>query len=441
MKAPGFPFPEAFLHYIWESKYFDLRNLKTEDQTPVHIFHSGHLNPNQGPDFLKTHLRIGNLEWWGNVEIHVQSEEWYTHKHHQDPHYDNTILHVVFQSSGKPILRSDGTQIPELVLKDRIFEEVWQRYEDLCWKKANIPCTGLTKDLPEVVKNSWLDRLAVERILAKSTTIRKRLIETQHNWEQVLWENFAGMMGGPINKPAFTHLAQHLPFRVLKRYSNSLIALESMCMGAAGWLQKKAPKGSDNPTHKEHYYYRLQNEWHFLQKKHQLHVSNSIPFHLHRMRPAAFPTLRLAQLAQVIHSFHPFVDLCLPEQMQLFMKRDIVASTYWDTHYFFFDSQDFKKKRLGKDQKHILTTNVLVPFAWIFLSFHGRPDYTSQLEDILSKIPPESNRITRKFSPTISSPDHAFHAQGMIQLYKHYCSEKRCLECAIGRQVLKRSEE
>ncbi|MEM6632696.1 MAG: DUF2851 family protein [Bacteroidota bacterium] len=438
MKTPEFPFPEAFLHYIWESKYFDLQDLITQDQIPLHIFHSGMLNHNQGPDFSQAHLKIGEIEWWGNVEIHIHSEAWYTHKHHLDPTYNTTVLHVVFRSSGKPILRADGTTIPELVLEGRIFEEVWQRYERMSWERSSIPCSGLSKHVPEVVNHAWLDRLAIERILAKSTTIQQRLRETQHNWEQVLWENLAGMMGGPVNKTAFLHLAQQLPFDVLKRYGNSRIALEAMCMGAAGWLQKKAPKGSDNPSHNEHYYFRLQNEWGFLQKKHQLPASNPFPFHLHRMRPAAFPTLRLSQLAHLIHIFHPFIDLCLPENIQRFLQTEIVASPYWDTHYFFFDSQSFKKKRLGKEQKHVLITNVLVPFAWLFLSSHGRPNYEVQLEDILSNLPPEINRITRKFSPSFPPPAHAFHAQGMIQLYKHYCLEKRCLDCAIGRQVLRR---
>ncbi len=440
MNTSKTPFPESFLHFIWEGMYFDTTHLTTTQGLPILLYKNGRLNTDQGPDFSQAYLQIGELEWWGNIEIHVGTEDWYKHQHHLDPLYNTTILHVVYRSSGQAVLREDGSEIPELDLSQRISEELWSRFSSLQLAQSAIPCEHLASGLPKMVWNAWLDRLAVERILSKAESMTLRLEQTAHNWNQVLWENLAGMMGGPVNKPAFQALAKHLPYSLLRKYANSPIALESLAMGLAGWLKKAPKKGMENPLHEDHYYYLLESEWSFLREKHQLKTPSPVPFHLHRMRPAAFPTLRVSQLLQLVHQYPQLTDLCLPQHLQSFLNLSVSASTYWDKHYFFFDSHSPKKKRMGSAQKMILLINVLIPFAWIYWKYHGRSHFEEELMEVMTHFPPEDNRITRKFSSLLGKPRDAFHSQGLIHLYKNFCVDKRCLDCAIGHQVLGKSQ-
>jgi predicted ribosome-associated RNA-binding protein Tma20 len=53
--------------------------------------------------------------------------------------------------------------------------------------------------------------------------------------------------------------------------------------------------------YKDDYALMLQREYRFLKKKYQLPMVNKKPAFL-RMRPAAFPTVRLAQLAMLVHT-------------------------------------------------------------------------------------------------------------------------------------------
>ena len=112
--------PEDFLHVVWKSLHFSLSDLQTTDGQPIHIISPGTHNQDAGPDFLDAQLRIGGMQWFGHVEIHLQSEDWFRHKHQHDPAYDAVVLHVVLSSDRRLAQRSDGSQIPELCLEGRI---------------------------------------------------------------------------------------------------------------------------------------------------------------------------------------------------------------------------------------------------------------------------------------------------------------------------------
>ena len=57
----------------------------------VSILKSGIHNHNTGPDFLNSKVEIANQLWFGNVEIHVKSSDWFKHKHEIDENYDAVL--------------------------------------------------------------------------------------------------------------------------------------------------------------------------------------------------------------------------------------------------------------------------------------------------------------------------------------------------------------
>src|SRR5437879_4452885 len=109
---------ESFLHYLWQFQYFEKKELFTSEEEPLTILKTGTLNSNAGPDFFNAKVKIGELEWVGNVEIHIKSSDWFAHHHEKDSAYDNVILHVVWHND-KPVVRN-GATIPTLELKDRV---------------------------------------------------------------------------------------------------------------------------------------------------------------------------------------------------------------------------------------------------------------------------------------------------------------------------------
>src|SRR5437868_5565612 len=93
-KANGYHFfTERHLQAVWlEQKYF--KNLRAVSGEEIRVISPGIWNAEAGPDFLKAHLRIGNCDYKGDIEIHLAESGWYQHRHHEDPRYNNVVFHL-----------------------------------------------------------------------------------------------------------------------------------------------------------------------------------------------------------------------------------------------------------------------------------------------------------------------------------------------------------
>lgn len=132
---------EALLHWIWENRHFDLQQLRTADGTSLQIHHPGRLNKSDGPDFSGAEISIGNLRWYGDIEIHWKHCDWNSHGHHTDPNFNNVILHVVFQSTDKKSKRQDQTPIPTFCLSEYLSKPL-HSFLDQYQRKPELPCAG-----------------------------------------------------------------------------------------------------------------------------------------------------------------------------------------------------------------------------------------------------------------------------------------------------------
>ncbi|MDW3650427.1 MAG: DUF2851 family protein [Bacteroidia bacterium] len=420
--------PEDFLHYIWKSCNFNLHQLKSLGGEKIFIRNPGTWNRNQGPDFLDAQVSIDGMEWHGHVELHVNSQDWYKHGHHQDKNYNGTILHVAFISQGKQIFREDGSPIPELVLKERISPSLLNSYQELQLKQEKIPCRDhlVHTDLQLIEKT--LEGAALERIREKAERIQQGLKHHIQNWEEVIWQELMTIMGGPVNKEAFRELAERMPLRILRKEQGSRMKLEAALFGAAGFLREQN-KGDT-------YYKELLSQWHFLQHKHKLPASYPLNFFYHRMRPASFPTIRISQMAELIMQTPSLTNLLEESGWKAFQTQSIEVSPYWQNHNRFFEEKTAQKHQLGKNIKNLIQINCLLPIAHLYQEAHGNQSTGTSLLNALIRQKKEDNRITRLYSAMHWPNAHAVHSQGMLQLYKFYCQERRCLDCEIGREIL-----
>lgn len=422
-------FPEAFLHYIWKLKLFDFSNLTTTEKESIEIIKVGTHNHHAGPDFSNARIRIGKTLWAGSVEIHKKSSDWTKHQHQQDAAYQNTILHVVYEYDTPAYRPTGNSPIPTLVLKNRIPQQYLQRYWQLLNNNSWVPCAAQLPKLP-AINSLWLDRMAAERLEYKYKAIKLDLEQTQYNWETVFYRFLARSFGLQQNTAPFEALAKSLPLLILAKHKQQLHQLEALIFGQAGFLTT-APKDAYTKT--------LQKEYRFLQKKYQLTGLLASSWKFGRMRPANFPTIRLAQFATLIHqSKHLFSKILETEEVQALRSMfSIQLGGYWNTHYQLDEPSIFRRKQLGKRSVDLILINTIAPFLFSYGRYKGDERYQQRALQLLESLQPEQNALVNTWKSLGLTAKNAQDSQALIQLKKTYCDAKRCLRCAIGHQILK----
>lgn len=423
---------EDFLHYVWRLKRFDLTDLHTTESNSIEILDFGEHNHDAGPDFLQARLRLDGTHWAGNVEIHLKSSEWFEHGHQHDPAYDNTILHVVLEED-TPALTSSGRRIPCLELRHRIPPGLVRTYWRLLHNEYWIPCHNQLDQVGEIHRNLWLDRLAAERLESKTHRIRRKLVDNQRDWEATFYQVLCEGFGLRVNGQAAEMLGRALPLRILRKHRNSLLQLEALLFGVAGLLPEPAAENDD-------YVQQLDREYRLLAAKYQLAALPTHTWKYARLRPASFPTVRLAQLATLLFQTSNLFSKALAavDVRELEHMFELKLSNYWQTHYRFGKPSKRSEKSLGKDTIHLLVINIIAPFLFLYGQERDDLRYRDRALSLLEQLPAEKNRIIRAWQRHAMPAGNAMQSQALLQLKKYYCDQRRCLECAIGNQILNR---
>ena len=418
---------EDFLYYLWENRLI-VGTLMTDQGLPVQIINPGYRNTNSGPDYLEAKIKIGEQVWAGHVELHVKTSDWNRHGHQYDKAYNNVMLHVVYENDAAVNL------IPVLELKGHFDESLLAQYERLVASKHWVACERCLDQVSPFVKLGCLDRMAIERLEEKSKVVIKLLNANKFDWEDTFYRLLLRYFGLKVNNEAFEYLANILSFKTLLKHADNLTQLEAMLLGCAGFLEGDFT---------EEYPLLLKREFSVMRAKFVLLTTPQERFKYLRMRPVNFPTIRLAQLAQMIHQngclFSKLKEtLDVEEAKRLF---NVKASAYWDTHYRFEIPSNPKPKHLGESTADVLMINAVVPLLFCFGKCHKEENYCEKALRFLESIPAEDNSIIRHFAACGMSSTNAMQTQALLHLYNMYCKRKRCLECSIGNILLQSNKD
>lgn len=417
---------ERLLHTIWQYSLYQSSELKTTDGESVTVIHPGRYNTNAGPDFLEAKIKVGDTTLAGHVEMHVKSSDWDKHGHEKDKAYKNIILHVVYEND----TQSGPENTPTLCIADYINQDIITRYDYLSYSKNTLPCNKQLAGVKDIVKYSWLTRLLAERWEEKLGTWQELLDESKGDWSTLLYWRLAANFGFKVNAEAFLMLAKSLPINILAKHRENLLQTEALLFGQAGLLEEDTT---------DVYPAALKTEYEYLRKKYKLTPIPASMWKYMRMRPANFPTIRIAQFAALIHqSVHLFSVIIekstVNEILPLF---DITASKYWETQYRFGEPGDNdSKKKLGKASVQNIIINTIAPIKFLYASQQATEAEQERALKLLDELPAERNHIIDIFADDWKA-ENASQSQAQIQLYNNYCSKKRCLDCAIGLSIIK----
>lgn len=410
--------PEILLHYIWQKRIWAGFPQTTTDGKPIEIISVGQYNIHAGPDFSNAHIRINGQDWVGNIEIHVHSSDWYKHRHHSDPAYDTTILHIV-STADKEVFNTRGEQIPQCQLNyPQNKDYLTQLFTQSTWH--DIPCGKQLMDDPSILTKGWKATLLEKRLECKRQSINQLLDITQGSWTHAFYISLAHNFGFHTNGLPFETLALQTPLSCLQKHRNSLFQLTAILLGQSGLL-----KDTYNDSHEKT---ALWNEYCFLQKKFSLIPLEPSLWKKARMYPYGAPEVRIRQFAHLIYqSEHLFADLMgvttIEQMIDTLSLRCGNDETYAHIE---------RPMPLGRKSIEILLINTVIPYRYAYTQC---PLNIETAIHWLENIKKEDNTIIRQWKNLGQEIHSAADTQALIHLYQNYCQPHLCFNCQIGHQV------
>jgi len=415
---------EDFVQAVWQNRLFLCQNLKLTNGQTLEVLSPGAINRDAGPDFHFARLRINGQEWVGNVEVHTLASQWNAHGHGQNPAYESVCLHVVLHAD-EQIMGANGLPIPTFELANVLLPGVQSRFRELKTHAGALPCAFFLPFVSSLCTTAWLERLGWNRLEAKASRLLATNTAKENHWEQLAYEAIGRGLGQKVNGDAMEALARCTPIALLRKYGNNPVQIEALLFGQAGMLANTPPDA---------YAQELQQQYHFLQAKHQLRPLPEALFLFGRMRPPMFPSIRIAFFAAIVRHLHSFFDWCLQPDVQLqqFQLSSIAASEYWKTHYRLGKEAKAWPALLGKESASLLLLNAVAPLLFAYGEARAKPALCQKAISIWEHLPAERNTHTQAFEAHGLKPANALQSQGMLGLNQNMCKTKACLQCAIG---------
>jgi hypothetical protein len=462
--------PERILRSVWQQRFFSSSPLRTTDGAPVVVRFPGSVNPDGGPDFTGASIRIGHVLYRGDVELHIRASSWRAHGHHADPHYNRVILHVVlFPGRASPPQRTaSGRPVPLLVLSPFVDPLLYARWVSEFRHATVLPvqCRRRKGVLPDTLLFRRLRTLGQRRIETRVRALGNRLrwlLEEREAgrgdrctkeealrsgpWEQLFYECLLEGMGYAGNRLPFLTLARSVPLTLLKAHTpGDARTLQALLFGAAGLLP---PLRTLRESETRAFVRGLGRRWRLLRPCLRVPLLHEGDWMFFRLHPVNFPTARLAAFCFLFPSLftgHPlnrFLGIVAERGATPCARRSALESMFrispdrfWSRHIRFGGTGKNGGIALGRARVHELIVNGIVPL----LLLHARVDHLSALRReslaLLRSLPAAGeNGVTRIVRDALlggrKGPRGPLEQQGLLHLFKTYCSHGRCSRCPV----------
>jgi hypothetical protein len=443
LRDENFP-AERLLQAIWQHQRLKRDALKTSDGKVVRVFHPGFASVEGGPDFRGAVLQIGDdAPRGGDVEIDLRANGWRAHGHNRNPHFQNVLLHVVWEES-KPI-ESAPTVLPLKNFLDAPIGELSLSLENesLRTLPENLrgKCCAPLRELDEIKLADLLRQAAFVRFENKAGAIRTRAKNS--GWEQALWENLFRVLGYKHNVWPMQNLVE-TKSRSL-RGLNLAFEFQARLLGISGLLPDeltRAQKSSDT---------YLRRVWDFWWRERDEFSDSVLPravWKFHGLRPANHPQRRLALAS------HWLADKNLISKIEGWSAAEILDKKLLDSLLGIFQVErdefwswhwTFKSARMAKPQPLLgnarvtdLAVNVILPWLWIRAKEGGNGKIQREVERRFFAWPSaEDNSILKlarqRLLGTAKSCvlTNAAAQQGLMQIVRDFCGHSNavCENC------------
>jgi len=426
-------FSEKQAALIWQQ--VGRKELPSTEDEPVSVIYPGRTNGDNGPDFRDAVIANKFHLTKGDVEVHVKSSDWYSHKHHADAEYNNVILHVVmWHDCNSATLLQSGKPVPVLCLAKALRHQPYLLPHQL-------PCFQILDRMDRQTLGRILNAAGEERFKQKAMHFQDEL--KQEEAGQVLFRGMMRALGYAKNTKPFEDLAGRMPLDSIES-REGLLLKQALLLGTAGLLPSQRWQGK---FAREKEGRELERIWQSAGKK--VETMRESDWNLSHIYPNNSPVRRIIAHGYLLERYSDRGLLAgilklvkntpLSCGLSVLEKGLIVAGDgYWRDHFDFgIGSKTKMSSLLGNSKAREIAVNVILPFAFSWGELAGEAKLTENSIELCRNYPGlAENCLTRHMAKQLCLEDlsdlTACHQQGLIHIFRNYCREGRCSECPLA---------
>ena len=442
---------EKDLHDFWMRQTPGVSQLQTTNDEIVEVVHVGTYNRDAGPDFCRATIKLNGKIVQGDIEFHLDARDWFQHRHDADPAYNSVVLHLSLRNQNQPveILLENGLPVTQILLNthDLPVSEPETRVVVEC---------PLSRTSPEKIF-ATVRRAGQFRLEQKAAAFAEQLV--QNSWDQIVYQGIAEALGYDKNQEAFRALAKMLPVELLFAEmracdeDSEIVLLEALLFGGAGFLDGE-DSGLDEETRR--YLAPRRQIWQRISHPLRLRSLPQSAWRFFRLRPANFPTRRIAGLGILLRRFSRHG--VLEHLLKLIGNGDAKPRTLAHEllNFFVVPAEGFWERRcdlqsrpaglpapshgdlIGSARALDIVVNVILPALLQYVGQSGDARLITTLSELYACLPSlQSNLITRRMTEQLSQHQvlpkqfgrGAQAQQGLIYLQKLLCRPLQCETC------------
>jgi len=418
------------------------KELTSTEGKPIEIIYPGRANGDHGPDFRDAVIVSKSNLMQGDVEIHVKSGDWYSHKHHADAEYNNIILHtVLWHDRHPPTLLQNGKAVPVLCLAQALQHQAYLLPHQL-------PCFQILNHMDRQTLRKLLNSAGEERFKQKAMHFQTEILRPDSNGtqkEETGQALFRGMMralGYAKNTKPFEDLADRMPLNSIES-REGLATKQALLLGTAGLLPSQRWQGK---FAREKEVQELEQIWQSAGKK--VKTMKEGDWNFTHIYPNNSPVRRIVAQSYLLERYCQ--GKLLAGILQLVKEAPtpgghrvlengltVAGDGYWRDH-FDFDVRSKTKisALLGNSKAGEIIVNVILPFAFSWGELANEAKLTENAIELYRNHPKlAENCITRHMKKQLGIEESldftACQQQGLIHVFRNYCREGRCSECPL----------
>jgi hypothetical protein len=434
---------ERLVTDIWHSLLTAGCKLKTSSGQGLTVIYPGKTSDKPGSDFQDAVIKIDRQIIKGNIEVHVKSSDWRKHGHHQNPAYNNIVLHVVMQQDCQSDTELQNGEVIPTVALDRYLNS--NKYTPAF---GIIPCSRIgTYSVEKLLE--ILDMAGAIRFYEKATKFQNGMKNKDAG--QCLYSGIMKALGYTSNTEPFLKLAERIPLFVLESTNHREMAdgnnldQQALLLGTAGFLPSQRLEVKHSQLTDCSYVNELEKTWQTVKRGDEMSLTD---WQVFRVRPSNSPLRRIVGMNYLVLRYQgkglldELFDLVREVPLQKshhYLEAGLMVSDndYWSSHFDFFKQcRGLSKWLIGQSRAADIVINVLLPFIYAWGKDNGRTEIAEKALTLFRSYPSvETNTIERhmriQFSLKNSQVNSTQRQQGLLHLYKKFCTQGRCQECEV----------